>query len=69
MWRVVLYLLGFFFLTMGFFYIIVYTNLFTFGYSIGAYMEFMVSHVRNYSLLLGLLLLLVAIYGKGKKRK
>ncbi len=53
-------------MTIGFFYFIVYSNLFTFGYSIKEYLIFMASNIKNYTLILGIILLLIA-FRKGKK--
>ncbi len=59
---------GFLFMVIGFFYLIVYTNLFTFGYSFSEYIEFMLTHIRNYSLFIGVILIVIALYWKGAKK-
>ena len=66
--RIIIYLLGILFTTIGMFYVICYTNLFTFGYSLKEYLIFMVTHYKNYSLLLGIILLSISIYRKDKKK-
>ncbi|MCI2041989.1 MAG: hypothetical protein LKJ84_03425 [Bacilli bacterium] len=68
MTRIIIYLLGFMFTTLGFFYFICYTNLFTFGYSFSEYLNFMFTHYKTYSLLLGIILLIISIYGRREKR-
>ena len=67
--RILLYGSGFILMVIGFFYLIIYTNLFTFGYSLKEYMYFMLSHIRNYALLVGLILVIVALCWKGVKKK
>lgn len=67
--RILLYGSGFILMVMGFFYLIIYTNLFTFGYSLKEYMYFMLSHIRNYALLVGFILVIVALCWKGVKKK
>lgn len=54
-------------MTWGFFYVIIYSNLFTFGYSFIEYLKFMFTHVSIYLLFIGLLLILVSNYRKGIK--
>ena len=67
MTRIIIYLLGFIFTTLGLFYYICYTNLFTFGYSFIVYLHFMFTNIKTYSLLLGIVLLIISIYGRRKK--
>ena len=64
--HIIIGIIGFILTTIGFFYFIVYSNLFTFGYSFKEYLIFMASNMKNYTLLLGIILLLVA-FRKGKK--
>lgn len=59
--KIILFMLGILFLTLGFFYIIVYTNLFTLGYSWGEYFKFMAGHIKNYSLLVGIILIAISL--------
>ncbi len=58
---------GFILMTWGFFYVIIYSNLFTFGYSFIEYLKFMFTHVSIYLLFIGLLLILISNYRKGIK--
>ena len=53
---------------MGFFYFIIYFNLFTFGYSFKEYLLFMTTNFKTYILLLGIILLLISLYRKEKKK-
>lgn len=69
MLKFILYCSGFILMVIGFFYFICYSNLFTFGYSWNQYFEFMFSHIRNYSLLLGIILTFVALYMKGASKR
>lgn len=64
--NIIIGLIGFILTTIGFFYFIVYSNLFTFGYSIKEYLIFMFTNIKNYTLILGIILLLIA-FRKGKK--
>ena len=61
-------IIGFIFTTIGFFYVIVYSNLFTFGYSFKEYFLFMLKEFRSYFLPIGLILLAFALKGKGIKK-
>lgn len=69
MLKFILYSSGFICMVIGFFYFICYSNLFTFGYSFKQYFQFMFSHIRNYSLLLGMILTMVALHMKGASKK
>ena len=60
-------IIGFIFTTIGFFYVIVYSNLFTFGYSLKEYFLFMFKEFRSYFLPMGLILLAFALR-KGIKK-
>ena len=61
--------IGFVLTTIGFFYFIVYSNLFTFGYSLSEYLIFMASNIKNYTLLVGIILLLIAVISRKGKNK
>ena len=60
--------MGFILTTIGFFYIIIYFNLFTFGYSLKDYIIFMLTNNKFYILILGILLLILALR-KGHLKK
>ncbi len=66
MTRFLLYIAGFILLVVGLVYFIIYTNLFTFGYSLKEYSLYLFTHLETYSLFLGIFLLLLALYKKGK---
>lgn len=68
MMKLFIYIVGFMLMTMGFFYVIAYINLFTFGYSLLEYSKFMLSHIQTYSLPIGMLLIAIALYKKGARR-
>lgn len=61
-------LIGFILTTLGFFYVIIYSNLFTFGYSLKEYLLFMATKLGLYSLILGLILIFVALKRKEQKK-
>ena len=64
-------IIGFILTTLGFFYVIIYSNLFTFGYSLKEYFLFMVTKLGLYSLLLGFILIFIALIRlkrKGEKK-
>lgn len=66
MQRVILFIIGFVLLIMGNFYIILYSNLFTFWDDILQYLFFLAHHKECYSLLLGLIIMIISIFMKGK---
>ena len=65
--RIILFVLGFFFMVWGSFYIIVYINLFSFGYTIFEYLEYIFTSYECYYAVLGFFLILIAIYKRGEK--
>ena len=62
-------LIGFILTTFGFFYVIVYSNLFTFGYSLKEYFLFMLTKLGLYSLILGLILIFIALIQLKRKEE
>ena len=62
-------LIGFILTTFGFFYVIVYSNLFTFGYSLKEYLLFMLTKLGLYSLILGLILIFIALIQLKRKEE
>lgn len=62
-------IIGFILTTLGFFYVIVYSNLFTFGYSLKEYFLFMLTKLGLYSLILGLILILIALIQLKRKEE
>lgn len=54
--------LAFFLMVVGLIYIIIYINLFTFGYTIKEYVYFITHHFECYLLPLGLIIEIICIY-------
>ena len=53
-------------MTIGITYIILYTNLLTFGYTIKEYLEFLLTQLEIYFLPLGILIEIFSIKGEKK---
>lgn len=67
MMRVFCFLLGFILMVLGFFYVIIYVNLISFGYNIKEYFSYLTTRYECWSLILGLLIILISLFRKGKK--
>jgi hypothetical protein len=67
MLRVFSFLLGFIFMTIGFFYIILYINLISFGYSLGEYFSYLVSRYECWNFIVGLLIIVITLWKEGNK--
>lgn len=65
--KIFLFLLGFGLMTIGFTTLILYINLFSFGYNFKEYVSYVVKIPEFYYLLIGFLLLNVSILLKGEK--
>lgn len=65
--KIFLFLLGFGLMTIGFSTLILYINLFSFGYNFKEYVSYVVKIPEFYYLLIGFLLLNVSILLKGEK--
>ena len=65
LFRIILFILGFFLMILGNFYIIIYINLFSFGYNIFEYFEYIFTSYECYYLLVGIILIIISIYKKG----
>lgn len=65
--RIILFILGFFLMVWGNFYIIVYINLFSFGYTIVEYLEYIFTSYECYYAVIGFILVLLAIYKRGER--
>lgn len=65
--KIFLFLLGFGLMTIGFSTLILYINLFNFGYNFKEYVSYVVKIPEFYYLLIGFLLLNVSILLKGEK--
>ena len=65
--KIFLFLLGFGLMIIGFSTLILYINLFSFGYNFKEYVSYVVKIPEFYYLLIGFLLLNVSILLKGEK--
>lgn len=65
--RVIFFLFGFFLMTIGLTYIIVYTNLLSFGYTLGEYFCYLVTRYECWYFVIGLLIDTFLIF-KGEKK-
>ena len=59
--------IGLCFMTIGFFFYILYFNLFTFGYSFEEYLHFLFTRVESYFFIIGFLLIIVGMKGEIRK--
>lgn len=67
LYRIISFIIGFLLLTLGNFYIIIYINLFSFGYNIIDYLEYIIKRYECIYALLGIILIILAVYMKGDK--
>lgn len=58
--------LGLFLMVIGCSYIIIYTNLFSFGYTISEYFSHLVTRYECWYFIVGLIIEITVIFGKGK---
>lgn len=65
--RILFFILGFYLMIIGNFYIIIYMNLFSFGYTISEYISFIFTRLECYYTLVGFILIILAVYKKGDK--
>ncbi len=65
--RIILFFLGAIFMLIGNFYIVVYINLFSFGYTITEYLEYIFTRYECYFTFLGIVLIVLSVYLKGDK--
>ena len=59
--RIILFFLGAIFMLIGNFYIVVYINLFSFGYTITEYLEYIFTRYECYFTFLGIVLIILGI--------
>ena len=64
--KIIFIILGFYLITTGITYIFLYINLFTFGYTIKEYLEFLLTQVEIYFLPIGILIEIFSIKGDRK---
>ena len=67
--RVLIMLIAFFFMVTGLTYMIIYTNLFTFGYTIKEYIIFLLKQPEFYLYLISFFIELLCIFTWKGKRK
>ena len=67
--RVLIILIAFFFMVTGLTYMIIYTNLFTFGYTIKEYIIFLLKQPELYLYLISFFIELLCIFTWKGKRK
>ena len=65
--RILIFVIGFLLMIVGFSYIILYTNLISFGYTVAEYLSYLVTRYECYFTIIGLILVLISIFGKGIK--
>ncbi len=67
LFKILFFIIGFILLTLGNFYIIIYINLFSFGYTIVEYLEYLLTRYECYYVVIGLLLIIISLNMKGDK--
>ncbi len=67
LFRIFLFIVGFLLMVLGSFYIIVYINLFSLGYTIFEYLEYIFSRYECYYFIVGLILVSISILRGDKK--
>lgn len=67
LFRIFLFIVGFLLMVLGSFYIIVYINLFSLGYTIFEYLEYIFSRYECYYFIFGLILVSISILRGDKK--
>lgn len=60
--KIILFLVGTFFMLYGNFYIVVYMNLFSFGYTKFEYLEYIFTRYECYCSVIGVILIILAVY-------
>lgn len=65
--RILLFLLGFILMVIGFSYLIIYLNLITFGYTILEYLQYIFTHLESLLLFIGIIIISYIILTKEKK--
>ncbi len=66
--KVLLAILGIFFVSIGIFFSILYLNLFNLGYSFLEYVYFISSRIECLIIILGILILYFSVHEKGEKK-
>ncbi len=66
LFRLLFGVFGFFLMVVGFCYLIIYINLFSFGYTIDEYFSYLVTRYECWLLIVGIVIEIFVIFGKGK---
>lgn len=66
--KIIFFIIGFCLMVIGFSYIIIYKNLLTFGYSLSEYFEFLTTRYECWYFIVGLLIEIIIVNGKGIRK-
>jgi hypothetical protein len=66
--RVMLFLLGILFTSLGLSFIIIYLNLLNMGYNFSEYVHFIISKWETLIIFVGVLLIFMSLYRKGSRK-
>ena len=67
--RIIIMLLAFISMIIGFSYILIYINLLTFGYTIKEYLLFIVQRAECYLFVIGLVTEIICLYHRKEQKK
>jgi len=62
--RIIIYILGYFFMVIGLTYLIIYLNFFTVNYQVSEYFSYVFHHLECLLFPLGLIMVILAIFIK-----
>lgn len=68
MYRIVLFLLGFFLSVVGFTFMITYLNLMTIGYSFIEYLKYIMMRIECLITIVGIIFINISFYKKGDRK-
>lgn len=66
--RIFFFLLGYSLMVLGFSFIILYLNYLTIGYNLIEYVNFIISRVECYYVLIGFIIIILSIFIKGENK-
>jgi len=61
MFKIIIYLIGVFFTSLGIFFTIIYLNLLTLGYSFGDFVKFISRKLEFWFILIGIILIIISL--------
>lgn len=61
-YKFVFVIIGFLLMTIGFCYIIIYSNLLTFGYTLGEYFDYLIKRYECWYFVFGLLIEIIIVF-------